>query len=261
MNAKPILAMKDPMQPQPAELAKNVTVVILAGGLGTRIKHLHPETPKPMIAGLGRPFLYWLTAYFSHFGLSRFIYSTGYRGDKIALWCQDDSLPGLERIARQEPEPWGTGGGLLNCLDLCDAWVLVANGDSLCIGGIEALLAQTHNGTVDGALLAVHRDDTARYGSLGIDDNGLLSSFDEKVAGAGYVNGGTYLFRVSALRQFPQRRVLSIENDMFPRLLSQDARIGVIPLRDAPFIDIGTPDSLAAVDAFLLTHKAYFAKR
>jgi len=93
-----------------------VSAVILAGGRGTRIQHLNPDSPKPMIVCCGQPFLYWVTANFAKAGLRRFIYSTGYKGEQIARWCKDRTMPGIERTACHEAAPLGTGGGLINCL-------------------------------------------------------------------------------------------------------------------------------------------------
>ena len=143
---------------------EDVTVVILAGGKGTRLQGLYPDLPKPLIPVLGRPFLQWLTQWIGRHGPSHFVYSTGYKADQIEDWAADGSLPGIERICRREEEPLGTGGGLLNCLDLCREWLLVANGDGLLMDGIESILAMRGN-DIDGGLLAVEVPDTARYGT------------------------------------------------------------------------------------------------
>src|SRR4051794_7728791 len=97
---------------------EDVSVVILAGGKGTRLSGLFPDLPKPLVPVAGRPFLYWLTRWISSHGPQHFVYSTGYMADQIEDWSADGSMPEIDRICRRESEPLGTGGGLLNCLDL-----------------------------------------------------------------------------------------------------------------------------------------------
>lgn len=244
-------------------IADDVTAVVLAGGRGTRIAALHPTTPKPMIPVLGRPFLHWLTAYLARQGIRRFVYATGYLAEQIEAWTRDDSLPGLSRIVRREDAPLGTGGGLVNCLDLCGPWTLVVNGDGLCLGGIGDLLALAgrpgadgglvDGGLVDGGLVGVRVADTARYGSLETSDDGRLLRFREKVPGQGTVNGGVYLFRTALLATRPLGPQ-SLERDVLPDLLAGGARLRVVQAGDAPFIDIGLPETLRTAEDFVRTH-------
>ena len=232
---------------------ENVTVVILAGGKGTRLQGLFPDLPKPLIPVAGQPFLYWLTDWIYRHGPRHFVYSTGYMADKIAEWTADNSFPDIERRCRREQSPLGTGGGLMNCLDLCREWVLVANGDGLVMDGIGEML-ELRNGSLDGALLGVEVADTSRYGSLKVDGDGRLEGFAEKVPGQGLINGGLYLFRRDLLRRhFPPGKY-SIEMDIFPRLIRAGAQLKVVSRHDAPFIDIGTPETVSQAEEFVTQH-------
>ena len=232
-----------------------ISVVILAGGRGTRIQSLYPETPKPMIPVKGQPFLYWLTRYLADFGLSRFIYSTGYRAEQIDDWIAETAFPGVERVARREETPLGTGGGVLNCLDLCkDAWTLVANGDGLCMSGMPELLALASSSDLDGGLIGLHVPDTTRYGSLGVGHDGNLTAFREKVPGQGYINSGFYLFRTDSLRRVARAGPCSMEVDLIPDMLATGSRLGVIQLDETAFIDIGTPETVMLAENFVAEH-------
>lgn len=234
------------------------TAVLLAGGEGTRIRSLFPDQPKPLIEVNGQPFLYWVTAYLAARGLSSFVYSAGYKGDQIETWCVNTTMKGLERQVCRERSPLGTGGGLLNCINLCSDWVLVSNGDSLCLGGVGKLLKLIENSALDGGLIGVHSFDTASFGSLKIADDGRLLQFNEKIAGSGFVNAGTYLFRKQVLEQFPQNKLLSIEYDLIPELIAMGNRLQVIKVEDAPFIDIGTPDTVVLAKEFVQENKNWF---
>ncbi len=233
---------------------RNVTTVILAGGKGTRLRGLHPDTPKPMIEVAGRPFLYWLTAWLAAHGLTRFVYSVGHQAQQIEQWCGGDDFPALQRVCRCEPQPLGTGGGLLNCIDLCDEFVLVANGDGLVMAGVDSLLDLRRAPRVEGGLIGVAVEDTARYGSLVIDSEGRLEGFREKIPGRGIVNGGLYLFRTALLKSLHQIGSLSIEHELIPRMIAAHADLRVVCPANVPFIDIGTPESLAEAERFVRTH-------
>jgi D-glycero-alpha-D-manno-heptose 1-phosphate guanylyltransferase len=110
----------------------------------------------------------------------------------------------------------------------------------------------------DGALLSVRVTDATRFGSVTVSGDGRLCGFVEKQASSGQVNGGVYLFRRATIAQFPRIRPLSFEHDVFPALLARRARITVLAC-DAPFLDIGTEDSLAQADAFVRAHGRWFS--
>lgn len=228
----------------------DVTVLVLAGGRGTRIQAIHPDIPKPMVPVAGKPFLHWLTLWLMRHGLDHFVYSTGYRAEAIETWIRDGECPAPAGISRREEIPLGTGGGLFNSLDACRDWVLVVNGDGLVMGGISDLLALKTRAGLDGGLLGVDVEDAARYGSLEIDAAMRLTGFREKVPGRGTINGGVYLFRKSFL---DARRVDgpgSIERDLFPSFIRQHADLRVVRTA-APFIDIGTPETLRQAETFI----------
>jgi D-glycero-alpha-D-manno-heptose 1-phosphate guanylyltransferase len=232
----------------------DVTVVVLAGGRGTRIQSIYPDTPKPMVPVLGKPFLHWLTLYLGEFGPRHFVYSTGYRAEQIEAWCADGTLPEYTRETCREGTPLGTGGGLINCLDLCRDWLLVANGDGLCLAGLDTLLALRGQPGCGGGLLGVAVDDTSRYGSLDFDADNRLQAFREKVPGRGYINSGFYLFRRDILERHRRDGAFSIEQDLFPALLADGVDLRVVPAATAAFIDIGTPETLSQAESFVGSH-------
>lgn len=239
---------------------REVTAVVLAGGRGTRVQALHPDKPKPMIPVAGRPILHWITAWLALHGIDDVVYSTGYRGDQIERWCADASFPSLQRRVVHEHEPLGTGGGLLNCLAAARPWVLVLNGDSLCLGGLDALLAPPPGSGRDGGLLGLEVADASRYGTLDLDGDGRLLAFHEKRPGRAVVNCGVYLLRVADLLALGWRGPASMERDLFPLLLARGASLHVARLPDTtPFIDFGTPETLAIAEAFLAANAARFS--
>lgn len=238
-----------------------VTAIVLAGGRGTRLSAIHPDTPKPLVPVLGRPFLDWLTAWLAGFGLRRFIFATGHLSEQIEAWASDGGFPDLDRRCVREETPLGTGGALLNCLDAASEWVLVTNGDGLVDTDLSALLSVTHEAGLDGGLVGVGMEDAGRYGSLTVSEDGLLRGFREKIPGRGIVNAGVYLFRRDALRTYDRGGAASLEHDIFPDLIAKGRRLRVVRADHAAFIDIGTPESLAQADAFVTANFAALSRR
>lgn len=228
----------------------DVSVVVLAGGRGTRLRGLFPDVPKPMIPVAGKPFLFWLTRWIAKHGPRHFVYSTGYLAGIVEQWVSDDTMPDIDREYCREDRPLGTGGGLMNCINSCRDWVVVVNGDSLVMSGIERLL-RLREDNVNGGLLGVEMQDASRYGRLQVDGNARLIGFQEKVPGHGLINGGVYLFRKNFLLEEVADAPQSIEYDILPSLLFRGANLSVIDAGSAPFIDIGTQDTLAQAEHFV----------
>jgi D-glycero-alpha-D-manno-heptose 1-phosphate guanylyltransferase len=237
-----------------------ILTVILAGGYGTRVAHLLPSVPKPMASISGRPFVEWVVKFFNACGLTRFVLSTGHLGDVIESHFQYHPIQGVEVLCRREMSPLGTGGGFLNAI--ADAapgtrGFLVANGDSMVVADPTVLARNANANGWDAAVLGLEAPDASRYGSLQVAPDQTLRAFAEKHFGAGLINAGVYWFASECVAQFPDKRPLSFELDVFPGLLAKGARIGVLAA-SSPFIDIGTPASLAEAEIFIREHLLQF---
>jgi D-glycero-alpha-D-manno-heptose 1-phosphate guanylyltransferase len=237
--------------------------VILAGGLGTRIRHLLQGRPKPLAEVAGRPFLEWVIRYLAGQGLRRIVLSAGYAGEQIEAFARSFELPGVQVDTVIEPQPLGTAGGFLY------AWqaragdarnALVLNGDSLALVPLAPLFSAAADAPCAGALLAVEVEDASRYGTLVADETGRLQAFAEKrpVTEPGPVNAGVYLLSRAAIASIPvAQSPLSFETQVFPDLLARGERLQVVPARGA-FLDIGTEASLARADAFIRDNLQWF---
>ncbi|WP_324282791.1 sugar phosphate nucleotidyltransferase [Cyanobacterium aponinum UTEX 3222] len=232
---------------------KKITAVILAGGFGTRVKHLLPDIPKPMAKVLDKPFLEWIIRYLHQQNINNFLLSTGYLSTIIKNYFNTSLFDNLSIKCYEELEPLGTGGGFINAVkqdkSYTDYW-LVANGDSLIFSNLKHFFECLNDDTVEGVILGLTVEDASRYGSLKFDDDYNLISFAEKKDGKGIINGGIYLFKNDVLAKFPQNNKLSFEYDIFPYLLSQGCKIKV-HITSAPFLDIGTPETLIQAEKFI----------
>jgi len=230
-----------------------ITAVVLAGGLGTRVQDLLPNLPKPMAPVAGRPFLEWVVRYLARQKIRHMILATGYLGETIERHFAAQPVKAVTVRCVPESKPLGTAGGFLNAIRGADekpaAW-LVLNGDSLALSPLDELWRWLAEPAVDGALLGVPMPDAARYGTVVQDADGMLAGFKEKQPGAGVINAGVYLFRASVVEHFPGRRPLSFETNVFPALAARGAQLKVC-VTAAPFLDIGTPESLSRAEAFI----------
>lgn len=233
-----------------------ITALVLCGGKGTRLQGLHPQTPKPLISVAGKPFAEWQARFLARQGWGDFVYAAGHLAEVVEAWVSSQPVPGCRMRAVHETRLLGTGGGILNGLGLCGDEVLALNGDSLLLFDLAPMVAALKQ--ADFVIAGVYSEDCARFGSLDIGADGLLRTFREKQPGSGFINGGIYLLRKPALAGFPRGEVLSMETDIIPGLLRQGAKIAVHRVRDAPFLDIGLPQTLEQADGFIASHRQWF---
>ena len=247
------------------------TAVILAGGFGTRVKHLLPNVPKPMAPVLGKPFLEWVVRYLSRHGIKRNILSTGHLAELVEEHFRKQPVTAVTTICVRETEPLGTGGGFLHAVrssgETAEIW-LVANGDSLAFGNLTEAINNLRDSSMGGLLIGCAVADASRYGTMVSDANGQLLRFEEKRPGRGIINAGIYLLKDSIVQKcvsWTSERTsaqeppsLSFEQDIFPRLLREGMRLKVFVV-EGPFLDIGTPETLREAEEFVAQNRAQFA--
>jgi NDP-sugar pyrophosphorylase family protein len=242
------------------ELSQAVAVV-LAGGFGTRVAHLLADTPKPMARVAGKPFVEWVVRYLARQGIPKVLLSTGHLAEVVEQHFRPQPVPGVTTRCFAEIRPLGTGGGFLNVVRLSGespaAW-LVVNGDSLVFAELKLASAELSNPAVAGVVVGCAVADASRYGTLAIGPAGELRGFTEKRPGSGVINAGMYLLRNSLVSALPDTLPLSFEQEVFPQLISRGLLLKVCVV-DAPFLDIGTPESLWQAESFVQANRAQFS--
>jgi D-glycero-alpha-D-manno-heptose 1-phosphate guanylyltransferase len=237
-----------------------VVAVVLAGGFGTRVAHLLDGVPKPMVPVAGKPFLEWVLRWLARQGIQKAILSTGHLAGVVEAHFKPQPVAGVTTRCIAETSPLGTAGGFLNAARLSretpEAW-LVVNGDSLVFANLALAAADLSDPAVAGTIIGCEVADATRYGTLAIGPAAKLRGFTEKRPGKGVINAGAYLLRDSLIRQFPGTLPLSFEQEVFPRLLAQGARLKVCTV-NAPFLDIGTPETLRQAQSFIEQNRAQF---
>lgn len=214
--------------------------IILAGGLGTRLKDTVPDLPKPLAPIAGRPFLCFLLDTLARQGITRAILSVGYCHEAIVAAI--GSRHGNMEIAYCiEDCPLGTGGGLRKALSqAADTAAFVMNGDTYFAVDLQRMLLR-HRQSATMLTVALRQvPDTERYGRVE-QTAGYITHFKEKgIPGAGMINGGIYLADRALFDGFDLPDVFSFEQDfLLPHLLTINPAAFV---SDAYFIDIGIPE-------------------
>ncbi len=215
--------------------------VVLAGGLGTRLRPVVSDRPKPLAEIGGRPFLEYVLGQVRRAGIRDVTLCTGHGAEQVEAAFGDGETLGLSISYSVEREPLGTGGALRQLGPrLAGRPLVVMNGDSFFDIALDELFAfHAAHGAVASIALR-HVESTARYGSVSIDAEGRITAFAEKQpdAGPGLINGGIYVFGPDVLSLISDRTPLSLERDVFPALIP----LGVFgrPF-GGYFVDIGLP--------------------
>jgi len=217
--------------------------VILAGGLGTRLKDCVPDLPKVMAPVGGRPFLEYLLDRLDAGGISEVILSVGYKAE-IVMAHFGKRYKGLSIRYAIEKEPLGTGGAAAYALaGSGDEPALVLNGDTYLEIDYSELIRWYRREPSDAAMVLRRTRDVSRYGSV-LCENGRVTGFLEKGrGGAGFVNAGVYILKPSILSRYHLPAKFSIEADLWQRY-THEFRLRAYET-EAYFIDIGIPEDYA----------------
>jgi D-glycero-alpha-D-manno-heptose 1-phosphate guanylyltransferase len=215
-----------------------VEAIILAGGLGTRLKSLVPDVPKAMAPVAGRPFLEILLCELERKGFTRVVMSVGYLSDQIVSYF-GSRVRSLSVSYVRENQPLGTGGAVRLALTHCVMdHTFVFNGDTfldLEADEVELMWQSRLRPIVVGREV----EDTKSFGRLLVNDGRVVGFTEKGVSGPGLINAGCYVFGRHQLDAFPLNQPFSIELDYFQKAVL--STYFDVFCTDGMFIDIGVP--------------------
>jgi len=225
--------------------------IVLAGGLGTRLRAVVADRPKPMAEVRGRPFLEYLFDHWISQGIQHFVVSTGYRGEVIQTHFRDQyKEAGISYV--HESIPRGTGGAvklvLMSERMLTDRVVLL-NGDTWFPADLPTLSRDHDAGPVCMCVTDVPLN--TRYGSVLVSGRNRIIGFSAANHGPSFINTGVYLVDAGSLRRYTldMAESFSFESDVLSKLVWD---VGLTCSRqNAPFLDIGVPDDYLKAGALL----------
>lgn len=218
--------------------------ILLAGGLGTRLRSVVSDRPKPMALIEGRPFMEYVTRALARDGITDIIFAVGYKGSMVEEHFGDGKRFGFHAAYAYEETLLGTAGAIRNAgRYITEDRFFVLNADTFYQIDYTRL-ERIHDAlNLDMALVLRQVPDVSRYGQAVLGDDGILTAFNEKTSEArkGTINGGIYLMKRELLETIPEGKV-SLENDMIPGWLHENRRLGGF-VNDGYFIDIGIPEA------------------
>jgi len=217
--------------------------VILAGGLGTRLRKRIGDRPKSMASVSGRPFLEYQIEQLKRYDIKEVVLCVGYLGEQIKDFLKNGAEFNVKVEYAAEKELLGTGGALKNAQKyLEDSTFLVLNGDSYLDIDLLDFIRYHKEKEAQGTIALTKVDVSEEYGLVKIDKENRIRGFLEKVKGDKFemiINAGIYLFEPELLNYIPEQKKISLEKEFFPHLLRENiALFGY--LSSGYFIDIGT---------------------
>lgn len=216
--------------------------VLLAGGFGTRLSSVVNDRPKPMALIGDKPFMEYVVHELTRHGITEIIFAVGYKGSMVEEYFKDGADFSVKAVYSYEEEPLGTAGAIKNAARFItgDSF-FVLNADTFYQMDYSRLMQVKEQADLDMALVLREVPDVSRYGEAVL-TGCRLTGFNEKSADArpGTINGGVYLMKTALLLEIPEGKV-SLENEMIPKWMKEDRRLGGL-VNDGYFIDIGIPE-------------------
>ncbi|MBI5492617.1 MAG: nucleotidyltransferase family protein [Deltaproteobacteria bacterium] len=216
--------------------------IVLAGGLGTRLRRVVKDVPKPMAGVNGRPFLSYVLDPLAEAGIAKAVLSTGYRSEAI----KDFFGPMYREMSIEymiEEEPLGTGGAILASLGhIRGEELFILNGDTFFEVGLDGLIKAHRDSRAEITLALKPMRDFERYGSVILDGNRVAGFREKSFVRAGLVNGGVYAVNRDIGEKLSKTglKIFSFEKDFLEKEIGSLNASGFVS--DSYFIDIGIPE-------------------
>ncbi len=237
-----------------SSLLAETPVVILAGGLGTRLQSVVSDRPKALAPIGTRSFLEIQLEILRDQGARRFVLCVGHRAGQVQHEFGNGAHLGIQIEYSIEKELLGTGGALKLAERFFQPRALVLNGDTYLDADYGRLLEHHQSQTGALATLTLARlEDASRYGTVLVDSSETaVVGFREKADSGpthGWLNAGAYVIERDLLARIFPHKAVSLEREVFPSALQDAIRIAALPC-DQPFYDIGTPDDFRRFTAW-----------
>ena len=220
--------------------------LLLAGGLGTRLRPLTNTRPKPLLPVYNRPHIAHVFDLLRRHGIDEAVLLTSYLASAYDVLVEEAAARGTRVEVSREIEPLGTAGALKHAQSfVAGGTFLVFNADVLTDADVGALIGFHRARAAEATILLTPVEDPSMYGVVPTDAAGRVTAFVEKpkpgTAPTDLINAGVYVLEPSVLDRIPAGEPWSIERATFPELVADGARVFALA-SDSYWIDIGTPE-------------------
>ena len=223
--------------------------IILAGGLGTRLRKVIPDIPKPMAPVGDKPFLYYIFDWIRKYNVEKVIISAGYKADSIKEYFGNSvfDIP-LDYVI--EEKPLGTGGAVKLASERTEGNdILILNGDTWFPVDISKLSVFHIENDSKFTVALKRMTDFNRYGTVELEKNIILKFNEKKFCSEGLINGGIYLAKRNYIDSWKMPEVFSLEKDILEKEAGKSILNGMV--FDEPFLDIGVPEDYMKAEKIL----------
>jgi NDP-sugar pyrophosphorylase family protein len=222
-----------------------VKAVVLVGGEGTRLRPLTFTTPKPLLPIANQPHLERQLAWLAHHGVDEVVLSMAYLPDAFHRHFVGDRFGDVHLRYAVEDEPLGTAGAIRFAAEGTDERIVVCNGDILTGLDLTAMVRFHDERGAEATISLTEVEDPTAFGVVPTEDDGTVIAFVEKPAPdkapSNWINAGTYIVEPSFLARIPPRLKMSVEREVFPKMLAQRGLL--YGYRSGCYwLDIGTPE-------------------
>jgi len=224
--------------------------VILAGGLGTRLRAIVKDKPKALVEINGKPFLEYQLEFLNRYRVTDLIVCTGYLGEKVEKHFSDGKEYGVSIRYSRELDLLGTGGALKNASFMLDDRFFVLNGDTIFDTNLHSMKNFHEKSRADATLALTSVSDQSRYGSVTCeeknpfckDPGNRITRFAEKASSSDQlISAGIYLLEKRLFSWHDLPNIFSLEKDFLPQVVLESQVHGFLDI-NAYFVDIGTPE-------------------
>lgn len=224
--------------------------VIIAGGLGTRLRPITIEIPKPMVRINGRPFLEYQLKLLKRYGITDILLCVGYLAEHFSGYFKDGKKLGVNIQYSIEEEPLGTGGALKNAEKKIEKDFIALNGDTYLPIDYKKLIESYKAKKKKGVVVLYDNHEKIAENNISLGEDNLVTAYDKNSSiGMNYLDAGVGVFNKSILSLIPKKRKVSLEVEIFPKLIKRKELAGYATSQR--FYDIGTPERLKKIEEIL----------
>lgn len=218
-------------------------VVILAGGLGTRLRPLTYKTHKVMVPIRGKPFLEYQLELLKRNNLNNIVLCVDYLGEQIKNYFKNGEKLGINILYSGGKIPLGTGDALKGAKDILKDEFLLLNGDTFLDIDYQDLISYFHKQQKLATIVVFENQPKIMVNNVEIDSKNKVLSYDKrKEGGANCVDSGVQVYKKDIFELFPQKKKISLEEEIFPILIQKEEMTAY--LTNQKFYDIGTHERL-----------------
>ncbi len=218
------------------KITGNLPVVIMAGGKGERLKPITNLIPKPLVPVGNKAFIEIIMDTFKEHGINNFHLSVNYKAELIEQYFE--SKPDYNVSYYSESKPLGTAGSLHLMKDYINSTFFVSNCDILIDQDYSEILKYHKDNKNELTAVAAVKTYSIPYGTMDVEENGMLKALKEKPSLTFYVNAGLYILEPHLLKEIPTDDFYHITN-LIEHIQKRKGKIGVFPVSEGSWMDIG----------------------